>query len=227
MASLWSWLPSMSEMLPTLIGAGTTLYGAQLEKEGRQEAARTINAATDKSTAAQLEALDQANQIIQQNRQAASPGLMRMTEIVGRGDQLTPTQVTALDEARRTTLDALQGGSLRGSARATADTVKKVEGDMRNQFIESNRNRADNAASSLSSQYFDAGNKSASIATGTGNAISQGLMTSGNVNAQADLGVNQLQGKALGDIGAIIAGQLKDSANAKRNSSYSKVEERV
>lgn len=216
MAGLFDWLP-------TAISVGGTLWGASKAADATKEAAKTSAAATQAGTDAQVKALNEARQTMLEQQTAASPGLMAVQNIIGRGEALTPVQQTELDNATRTTLDALQGGSVRGSARATADTVKQVRGDMTDAYIQSNRNRVDQAAQNLSGQYFNAGTNAAKLTSDTGQAISNGLMTTGATNAAAGIGQATIQGKAIGDIGAVIAGQLKDDALKKRESSYTKV----
>ena len=220
MASYWDWLPAV-------ITGGATLLGTKMTTDANKAATSTANAGTDAATKAQLESLNRAELILKQQQTAASPGLMRMQQMVGAGDQLTPSQITALEDARRTSLDALKGGSLRGSARATADTVRKVEGDMRNQFLESNRNRSDSAATNLSNQYFSSGNAVANNAVNAGNAVSSGLVSTAGNNANLTTTNSQIQGKAIGDIGAIIADQLKADNQKKRDSSYAPVGQNI
>jgi hypothetical protein len=150
----------------------------------------------------------------------ASPGLLALQGIVNRSEALTPEQTLALDDARRKSLDALQGGSLRGSARATAATVNDVDGRMRTEFMAQNRGRADSAAGALSGQYFNAGNNIADLNMQGGKSVSSGLLNTGDINAANELGQGTIQSRAIGDIGAIIADQLKNSETKKRDSSY-------
>jgi hypothetical protein len=140
-----------------------------------------------------------------------------MQGVIGRGTALTPAQQQALDDARRTTIDALQGGDLRGSAGATVAAVRDVEGRMRGDFMSQNQNRADTAATALSGQYFNQGKNSADLDLSRGATVSQGLMSNANVNAANTMGQATIKGQAIGDIGAIIADE------AKRRSSYQTV----
>lgn len=203
--------------LPAIIGGTAALGGAIIQSNAVNNAAQTAATASNNATNAQLQGLELSRQVIAQNQAAASPGLTQVQEIIKRGNQLTPSQVTALDDARRTTLNQLSGSGLRGSARATAATVKKVEGDMRSQFLDSNQSRADTAASNLSSQYFNAGNNLANNATAAGQTTATGLTSVGDINASAGLGNAATTGRALGDIGAIIADEIKRN---NRDSSY-------
>lgn len=195
--SWWDWAP-------TLLQVGTTIWGASQQANATQAAAQTAANAQNAATQAQLD-------IYNKQQAAASPGLTQMQNIINRGDALTQDQTNSIDKARRTTLDSLRGSGLRGSARATISTVKGVEGDMTNQYLTSNQNRVDSAASGLANQAFASGNNAA-------NAVSSGLTSVGDINASSQLGTANTTGKAIGDIGAIIADEIKN--NQKRDSSY-------
>lgn len=235
MASFWDWVP-------TLITAGTAIYGANLAQEAREEATQQANQATQQSTqaivdanreatAANVEAIEAAQEMMKEQQYAASPGLVSVQNIIGRGEELTPVQEQGLTDARRRTLDALQGGSLRGSARATAETVRDVEGRMRDQYIDTNRMRADQAASNLAGQYFNAGRNVADLNLQKGATTSAGLLNTGTAQAG---GLNQMgqnlatntintavtQGSAIGDVTALIADKLKEEGTRERNSAY-------
>lgn len=236
---------SFWDFVPTLISAGTTLWGAsQASKTKAQAANQEIQAnerstqqlvdAQNRATDAQLEGIRVATDMQKQQQRAAVPGLIQTQRIIGHGDALTPTQQTAISDARRTTLDALQGGSLRGSARATAATVRDVEGRMTDNFIQSNQNRIDNAASRLTGQYFNAGDNVAELNMSAGDAASKGILgvgqstanntaTQGQINSINTQNQGFISGSAIGDIGAVIADQIKRSNDEERDSSYSKV----
>lgn len=209
-----------SSVLPAAITAGASLWGASRQSDAQDEAAKIAAGAQGRATAAEVEANKQAVTVMQNQQRMASPGLLALQGIVGRGEKLTPAQELALEDARRTTLDALQGGSLRGSARATAATVNDVDGRMRTGFMDQNRSRADSAAGALSSQYFSSGNNIADLNLSGGKSVSSGLLNTGEINAANTLGQSNIQSRAIGDIGAIIADQMKSADSKKRDSSY-------
>jgi len=213
MASFW-------DFVPTIISAGATLYGAKQASDNNNKAAQQAVAAQQQATAAEQEAIRTAQRNMERQQQMASPGLMALQSVIGRGEQLTPAQILALEDARRTSLDSLQGGSLRGSARATAAVVNDVEGRMRTGFMDSNRSRADQAASNLSGQYFNAGNNISDLNLSAGRSASQGLMNTGDISASNTIGQGRIKGQAIGDVGALIADQLKRSETERRDSSY-------
>jgi hypothetical protein len=100
-----------------------------------------------------------------------------------------------------------------------------MPGDVRNQFLTQNQGRADAAASGLSGQYFNAGNNLQNSIVNSGKAVSSGLTTAGDITASSMLGQAGVQGKAIGDIGAIIADEIKNKQ--KRPSNYNDVAQGV
>lgn len=203
-----------------MIQAGATLLGARQKNNASQQAADTAVVAQQRATAAEVAAIQVAQGQLNEQKLQASPGLVAQQEIIGRKDQLTPFQMQQISDSRRTTLDALQGGSLRGSARATAEAVSDVEGRQVNQFLEANQSRADQAATNLSGQYFNAGNNVANLNLKAGDSVSQGLISQGDVQSANIVGRGKITGQAIGDIGAVIAEQIKKSNQEKKDSSY-------
>lgn len=207
--SFWSFVGNIA---PTLIGAGTTLYGASQAKKADNKATQQLLEAQQQASAQEQEAIRLAQARLIEQQQQASPGLTGLQEIIGRGARLNPEQQRSIDDARRRSLDALQGGSLRGSARATAATVADVEGRMRDQYMTSNQSRADQAASNLSGQYFNAGQNIADLNLRSGSSASSGLTNMGNITAANTVGTAARSGEALGHIGALIADEIKQAA---------------
>jgi len=195
MASFWD------AILPTLITAGVTYYGFKTQSKANDQAANQMTKANQQGTA-----------VLQENRAAASPGLLATQGIISRGSTLTPQQEMAVDDSRQEALNALKGSSLRGSARTTSAVVADTDKRVRNAFMDQNQNRADNAALGLSGQYFSAGRD-----------VSKGLVDTGDIAAANTLGQGALRGQAIGDIGALIADQVKDNMQKERDSSYARV----
>lgn len=218
---MWDWVVDMA---PTLIETGVKAYGANQKSKAYNAATDTSVAAQQAATEREIAAREQANLILRQQQQAASPGLTALQGVIGRSDQLTSAQIQALDDARRTTLDSLQGGALRGSARATAATIADVDGRIRSQMLSQNQNRADNAAGSLAGQYFSAGNSVANNTIGSGQTASQGLTNIGQLQANNSINQDAINGTAIGDIGAVIADSVKAAQNQKRDSSYKDIQ---
>lgn len=224
----WDFLTEdfVKSVAPTVINAGVKLYGASQTADAYNKATKDTIAATQKATAANLEAQREANAILKSQQGMASPGLLQLQRTISQQDTLTPAQIQALDDARRTTIDSLSTGGLRGSAAATAATVRKVEGDMRGRFMDTNQNRANSAAGSLAGQYFTAGDKAAQVAVNTGNTISSGLTSVGDLNANNTIRQNAITGTAIGDIGATITDYLKNNINNERDDIYKTVDKK-
>lgn len=218
--SFWDFV---KPMLPALVAGGVTLYGAKMATDASDKAANQVTAANNAATQAQVDALKTGQQNLEVNRNAASPGLLAMQELIARGPQLTPEQEMAVGDSRTQALNALKGSSLRGSARATAATVADVDTRTRNNFMTANQQQANTAASTLGGQYFSSGVNIANNASQQGTALSEGLMNNGTVAGANTIGKATVQGQAIGDIGATIADSLKDQINKSRDSSYAKV----
>jgi hypothetical protein len=189
--SFWSFIP---KLLPALAQAGATIYGAQQASEANNKATQIMTDAQTSGNAVQVE-----------NRNAASPGLLATQEIIARGAKLNPMQETAVADTRAQALNALKGSSLRGSARATSAVVADADRRSRDTFMAQNQGRADTAAMNLTPQYFAAGNN-----------VSKGLVDTGKVQADNAMGQGALRGQAIGDVGAIIANTVKESAKRER-----------
>jgi len=214
---MWDWV---ADLAPTLIETGVKAYGASQTSKSYNDATAAQVAAQQAATERELAAREEANTLLKQQQQAASPGLTALQGVIGRSDQLTPAQIQALDEARRTTLDTLQAGSLRGSARATAATVSNVDGTMRNNMLSQNQTRADNAAGTLAGQYFSTGNTIANNTVQSGQTASQGLTSIGGLQSQNSINQGAINGTAIGDISAVIADSVKESQTKKRDEQF-------
>lgn len=225
-----SWFEKLFELAVPLV---STIYTTGQNNKANSQA----NAATVQQMQAQQEGNALAQQklrLAQQGYQAlqtaAAPGVERMrTLALSDPNALTATQQQALDESQTQTLNGLANSGLRGSGRAVTAAIRDVQGTLRNQFVDSNRTRADNAAASLSGQYFNSGTNAAGVNsqmanvdqnTGANNANYLGQIGSNNANTTTTN--SSSVGKAIGDIGAIINEELKDKY---RESSYGKPSE--
>lgn len=209
-----------------MIKTGATLWGSNQTANAQADATNQQIASQNQSTQLQIDAMNQAQSNFETQQTQASPGLIALQNVVGRGSDLTAEQERALGDARRTTVDAISGGSLRGSAGATSAIIADVEGTMRDNYITQNQNRADSAGT-LSNQYFSAGKNIAQNNINTGIVGAQGAISTGNVQATNTVVQDQIRGNAIGDISAVIADQVKKQTTDIRDSSYSKAEEGV
>lgn len=210
--------------LDTIVKVGTNIFGANQTSSAQNKASSNAIAATNQATDAQLKAQEEANQILRSQQQMASPGLLQMQKVISQQDRLTPSQQQAIEDARRTTLDSLSGGSLRGSARATTAAVRDVEGRMTGDFLDRNTNKASSAAQSLAGQYFGAGNSIAQNEVNMGSTASQGLIGAGQIDYNNTINQNAITGSAIGDIGGVISDYLKKEINNKRDKQYETID---
>ena len=200
---------SFWDFLPKVIEAGATVYGAVKASDASNKAASQATQASQKSSDVELENLRIAQENLQRNQNAASPGLLALQEQVNRGATLTPDQEIAVEDSRRQSINNLRGGGLRGSARATSAVISDTDNRVRSRFMEQNQNQSDNASRSLSGQYFNAGNAMSNNQANQGQVASRGLTDRGNIQASNTLGQAELRGNAIGDVGAIISDQIK------------------
>jgi len=219
--SFWDFIP---KILPTVLKAGATIYGAKQSADASNQAASQAIDASNKATAAELEGLREAQRNLEINRTAASPGLLATQEIIGRGARLTPEQELLVQDSRDQALSSLRGSSLRGSARATSAVVSDVDKRVRGGFTTQNQNRADTASRALAGQYFGAGSQVADTAAQQGRAASRGLIDTGNVQSATTFGQGKIRGQAIGDVGAVIADAIKENMGKERDSSFKRVE---
>lgn len=183
-----SWYDGLADLLPTVVSVGSQIYTNNQKQEANKAA-----------TAAQQAGLLRQEQIEQQNQNIGSQGTASLEQQVQRGAAITPAQQIALDNARRDTLNALSVGGLQGSGRATVAAVNNVDSNMRTNFMQGNQNTANQAASGLSGQYFNAG-----TALGN-NAINQGDKQSNQIIGNTGLGTS-----SLNDISGAIADYTKN-----------------
>lgn len=224
---------SWFDWVPTLLNVGTQLYTNSTANAASRSAANTEAAAAKAAADAQVAGQQQAAGYYaasKANDQAlqtqAAPGVSQQQLAIAQQNTLTPAQNLALDNARRQSMTALNTSGLRGSGRATVATIKDVDNTMRTQYMDQNRQRADQAATALSSQYFTSGrdinNSNTQIGqskVGAGQATAQGITGAADANAAGTLAVGQqnvdTSGQAINDIASQIA-----SANKKNQSSY-------
>jgi hypothetical protein len=199
-----------------LIKAGTSIAGALIGADANADAAERVARANREATAAQIAGNDRAGQRFETLRQDTQPGMSYLRGVVtAPPGTLTPFQAQQMDEARRTTTNRLATSGLRGSGRATVAAFRGVESDLRNRFVEANRNRADTAAGTLASGYTGATNQMAGLDRANGQAAATGISNTGLTQAGSTLATGTLLGSALGDIGSAIA-----SSNKARASRY-------
>jgi hypothetical protein len=200
---------SWYDWLPAIVQGGATLWGAQKASNANVTAARIAADATNRATAAQIAQQEEARKVLAANQAAASPGLTAMQSQIARGPRLTPLQQQNIADARQQTVASISPG-LRGSGAATVAAVRKVEDNLTRGYMDSNQTAADRAAQSLSGQYFNAGTNTAQSLSNSGQTLASGLTAIGDINANQYTKSADTTGKAIGDIGAIIADQYRE-----------------
>jgi len=91
-------------------------------------------------------------------------------------------------------------------------------------LLSQNQQRADEAAKTLSGQYFKSGDSMVNNAVQTGQTASKGLTSIGDLQGVNQINQGTINGTAIGDIGAVIADTVKASQNQKRDSSYKDIQ---
>lgn len=216
-----SFFDFLTPLIPSLITAGVTLYTADQKENAQNKATNTANQANAAATAAQEAGITAATNNTNTMQAAASPGLIQQEQVMNQANSLTPLQKQGIADAQRTTLDALQGGDLRGSARATVAAVNQVNNLGYEQDIQANQQRADAAGAALTGQYFTSGNNLSNLALQGGKVASAGLVATGQNNANSTLNNAATTGQAIGNIGSVISSQMKQNNTNTANSAFS------
>ena len=143
--SFWDWatnLLSSDSFLTKAVPVAASVYGYTQQANATRDAANTAAQANQAGVAAQLQAINLAKKTQQAQQQQASTGLLHMQGVINNSDQLTPEQKIGVDDAKRQTLNALQGGSLRGSTRATVAAVDDIKKRTEAGYLAQNKNQA-------------------------------------------------------------------------------------
>lgn len=203
-----SWLTAL---LPTLVSTGATLYSSSQAQKANKKAAQQENLSTQAAAALSKQYLDNAQQQFGSMQTQAQPGVDRLTHLATSDpNSLTPEQKIALNDARESSLAGLAVSGLRGSGKATSAVVNDTQNRMRAGYASTNATRADTAASNLSGQYFNSGNNMANVNRDLATSGSNALMKQGETTANATTANGAISGQAIGDIGAVIADQIKN-----------------
>jgi len=148
----------------------------------------------------------------------AAPGVSYLRRVVAEPGELTPLQRQQLEDSRRSTANTIHSSNFAGSGRTGVELLRRNESDFVNQALENNRQRAMTAAGELAGSQ----NTSDAAAIGAGKAVGDATAKGGLYDAQAGLASGQITGKAIGDIGSLIASQQRESRYADRVSKLEK-----
>lgn len=213
-----------------LLPALATLGGAYISTTANTHAADVASHAVLQGAQIQADAIRQGNEqaqaTLQQIRSETAPGGTYLRQVIADPGELTPQQAAQLVDMRRSVGNTIHSSNFAGSGRTGVALLKKSETDFTNEALQQNRNRADVAAGTM----FNAGNSAAAgvaaSQAGTGAAIGKAVGDAtgkaGLYDAQAGLASGNVTGKAIGDIGALIATQGRESRYADRLSSIEK-----
>lgn len=187
------------DVLAPIVGqVGGAVVGGIFNQQAADKAAK----AAGKSTAAYREDAAKARDIYGNimGETAAGPSYLR--RVITGSTALTPTQQAERDELRRSTLNTLSAGGLRGSGRAVTAAIRDTESDFTNRALDTNQRRADQAANAFASPYFNAAGDAARSHIGEGAFAGQNIYDAGMGQAQAGLATGQLYASTLGGIAA-------------------------
>lgn len=208
-------LSSGNWIAPTLL-VGATAYSANSAAKANKQAAQIAQ----QTSRDQIAAIDRGTALskeqFQQIQDATAPAVTYQRSVVAAPTVLQPWQQTAVDDARRQTVNSLTAAGMGGSGRSMVAAVRKVEGDVTGQYLQGNQQRADTAASSLASQYFGAASNAARADQTAGIYDASAIGQQGQTTANATTADATLRGKALGDIATVV----NDTWKAGRRGEY-------
>jgi hypothetical protein len=193
---------SLISAAPTLLEAGSSIYGAISSSKSNTKAAKKLAEAEQQKVALQ-------KQVYGDLESKSEPAVNYFRTTLASPSTLTPDQEDERGELERQTLNQVNRTGLRGSGRAVTSALRRVDADYVNGAMAQNRSRRDAAAGQLSGQYFSAANN---LANSEGN----GAVDAATAEANASQANSNLRGQAIGDISGLIASEIKG-----RDSAYS------
>ena len=200
--SFWDAIPSIVSGVGTVAGA---IIGANANANAADQAVKGAQLGTK----AYQKGAEEARGVLEGVRGETAIGPSYLRRVIASPKTLTPEQQLALERMRRSTLNALHAGGLRGSGRATTAAIRDVEGDFTAKALGQNQARADNAASQFAQPYFTAGSRIADTHTAAGRVAGENLYNAGLINAGSTLATGNLIGSSIGDLAGVLAAQSK------------------
>lgn len=202
----------MWNIIAPIIGAGISAYS-------NQKAADTYARAQTQAAQVGADAIREGNQQAQETltrlQTIGAPGVQHMRTVVNQGEGLTPEQQFQLEEQRRQTGNMIRSSSLAGSGRTAAALLRRGDIDFTNRAIEANRGRMDRAAGNLMNTYTAAAGDVARVQAREGEQVggiqSGAIANSGTAQGNATTATGKVMGETIGDIGAIIAAEGRES----------------
>lgn len=211
-----SWANGLIDIGTTVADTALGLYSNRETQKANERAARDISDAYSRNA----EATEAANLAAQERfeRLAADgqPGVTYLKRVASSDPyDMTPGQRQSLEEMRRETVNTLARSGLRGSGRAMTAALKEVDSDARNNFINANLARTDQAAGRLSNIATSSNRAAADYGVdaarhGTGN-----MASAAEVSGSADIANQQVGNSGLADVNSAIASLVKEGRKSR------------
>ncbi len=213
------------DWLSALFMGGAALLGQSQASKANKRAAEIAAEAERNSTAAIVQGNQQAQARFDQLSTQGQPGMDYLRTVTGADPNvLTPQQQLQMEDLRRASTQQLAASGLRGSGRAVTASLRQVEQAGMGDMIAGNQRRSDAAASQLAGIGSNSQVAAGQTQQATGQAIGQGIQSTGNTLANAELANAGTNASTMGAIASIFANDAKDRAAEKR---YKAVTERA
>jgi hypothetical protein len=200
-----------------IIPAAATIGGAALGVIGNKSASKSQAKALKEANAIEREKLAEGTKQYGEIKEMAAPGISYLRNLIQvPTGGLYADQVAAQEENRRQGLNDLSHSGLRGSGRAVTASLKRIDSDFVNGALAQNRGARQQAATTLTGPFFNAGSNIASATINGGRSEADNVADMGATKGNETLANTQLIGKAIGDIGSLAASEMKG-----RDSRYS------
>jgi len=212
---------ALQNFMPYALPVAGALYAMDANRKAQETALK----ATRANTQAVLTGQTQAQRRLDSLRAEGAPGVQHLQRIVaGEPDTLTPGQRYELADFTQGANRTATAGPFASSGRAVHAIVGKSRADLINRFMESNRNRRDQAAGQLAGRGASAALGSADLAMRGGEAVGAGALQAGEIGAGADVANATLAASGLGTLAGIIS---EDQNNKRTERRYQEVLERI
>jgi hypothetical protein len=199
----------------SLIPAVASLAGSAISTFANSSSSKGYTKALKKANKLRQQALNQAKQIYTDQQEQAKPAVNYLREVISNPvNGLYADQLAAQAESRRNAENQLARSGLRGSGRAVTASLKQVDSDFVNDALAQNRQNRLGAAGSLAGQSFTAGSNAANALVSGGNAAGESAENIGLTKANTGTANANIWGNTLGDIGSLIASEVKGRPSA-------------
>lgn len=190
-----------------VIGGLTALYSARQAQDANTRAAQMVQDASVRSAAMQQQGAAAAQKRLSALQGQGQPGIDYLrTVVAGNPATLTPAQQIAKERLARGMNARMAVGGLRGAGRTNAAIFKQTMSDFDANAQEANQRRQDAGAGALSSIATGATTNMANLDTGSGRAMADAALRSGEAAAGATTANAGVMAETMGNvIGSILA----------------------